>query len=126
MASVTDNHTADIVKTVFSPFSLAEELPAGHFGKYEKTYLVTALKEMNGIGIMSCSYNITTESIFHKDGIGSLSGGRHCISHIRIALMAVKTEKLYLSAVENKARSCKLCFPEAEALDNFIILIGNS
>ena len=123
MASVTRYHFTDIPEAVFPPLPLAEVLPRGHFGEHKQTDLIAAVKEMDRIRIMRRAHKIAAETEFEQLGIRLLCGSGHGGAYIRIALMTVQPDKLYMLTVEHKAPAGELCLTKTETAGKFIRLI---
>ena len=99
MISVLGHHFLYIFQSLRLPCLVAYMLPAGDLGYYQKADLVTAVKEVMGLGIMGCADGIETKLSLQNIGVKLLHGFWHSVAHIGVGLMAVKAADLQLLAV---------------------------
>ena len=92
-------HVFYVFDRLFFPVFIPDVLPARYFRKDQKSQFITPLHKMPALRIMGCPHRIYAQFIFQNICIQFLHGFRHCITDIRIALMAVQSSQLYFFAI---------------------------
>ena len=110
------DHVMDVLDAEVFPCIIPDVLPSWDFLEDKKTDFIAAVQEMGGLRIMACPDNIDPDFIFQDIGVLSLGPFRHGIAHIRIGLMAVQPNQLYLISVEAESFRLKRYVPEAKTL----------
>ena len=115
MIAILQHHFAGIFHALFLPaVILADMLPSGNFGKYQKTQSIAFVNKILTLGIMGSAHNHAAQFLLQNAGIFSLQAFRCGIAHVRPALMAVQTPQKYRLAVEEKSILFELRCAEAK------------
>ncbi len=102
MIPVLQYHLFHVANRVFFPYLIPDMLPAGNFGKHQKTDLVAAVNEVPALRIMRGTHRVQPELILQNIRVEPLDRRRHGIPHKGIGLMPVQSAELHAFTVQKE------------------------
>jgi len=91
MIPVAANHARNVVDGNVLPRYVADMLPAGYFFEHEQSHFVACVEKVPRLRIVRRAHDVAVHHVAEDIRVAALATSRHCLSHERKCLMAVKS-----------------------------------
>src|SRR5574344_758994 len=114
MVAILRHHVAHILHCLILPLLSADMLPSWNFGEYKQSYFIASVDKILTLRIVRRTHFVESELVLEDVRVFTLNVLWHCITDVRITLVAVESAQFYFFIVEIEAGAVKTDIPKAK------------